>query len=363
MSKTSGLVAFCSIAIFLSQYLHAASGPIPTPANKLVDQAKRLIDQGRIAEAEVVLTQAHILTPKNPETIALLGKVKGSLGELRDAQELFQQVIQLLPHSADAHIDLAIVLSDEGNLPQALVETSKALAISPNLPTAHLNRARILADLNRSDEAILEFRIACRLAPNDPDGFYYWSLLAQQRGDFAKESSLLQRVVQLQPRNDRAFFLLGRSLVEQSKNDEATIALRSALTLNPNSTGAIYMLSRLLQRSDPEQAAQLRRRFAIVKNEEANVEKSKTIADNGYEAFAQGSWSEAISQFRDAIVVCHGCEIEATLHKNLGLALCRNLDLQEGEVELQKALELNPNDVDTLSALTIVRHQTRIDKK
>ena len=352
--RVSVVMSLAAGPLWASEYMSGQHASHGSGLQGLIEQGKKLVDQGRLAEAETFLVRAEELAPTNTEVLTLLGKVKGSMGELSDAQTLFRRVIQLKPRSAEAHVNLAITLSDAGEFGNALDETSKALSIAPTLATAHLNRARILADLNRPTEARAEFAITCRLDPGNPDGFYYWSLLERESGNLTKETILLQRVVVLQPQNDKASFLLGRSLMEQSRLDEAARAFRQALEINPNSSSSIYMLSRVLQRTDPEQAAQLRKQFETVKQHEADLEEAKTIADRGYAASSSGRYPEAIELFREALVKCGACEIEPTLHKDLGLSLCRDQMLDEGRAELLKALEMNPRDPDTLKALSII---------
>ena len=56
---------------------------------------------------------------------------------------------------------------------------------------------------------------------------------------------------------------------------------------------------------------------------------------------------------KKALASCEDCELAAALHKNLGLALCNNGNLDECKQELQEALKLNPNDPDIVKALNI----------
>lgn len=352
--KVVAVVSTIACSLCAPIYVSGQRGSQDLKIQRLVRKSKELVSRGRLAEAEILLVQAEHASPTNTAVLTLLGKVKGSMGESTDAQGLFRRVIRLKPRSAEAHVNLAIILSDAGELAAALDETSNALSIAPTLAVAHLNRARILADLKRPIEAKPEFAIACRLDPRNPDGFYYWALLERESGNLTKETTLLQRVVALQPQNDKAYFQLGRSLVEQSRPDEAAKAFRQALRINPNSSEAIYMLSRVLRGIDPKLAGQLRKKFELVKQHEADLEEAKTIADKGYVASSTGQYSVAIRLFCEALTKCESCEIEAALHKNLGLSLCRDGKLDECRIELKKSLELDPSDPDTLRALSII---------
>jgi len=324
-------------------------------AEHLLQDGLALARQGRLAEAGSLLQQAQALDPANTQILTALAKVKGRTGDLPGAVQLLRQVAQSLPRSPDAHVNLAVALADQGELQQALDETGKALALAPQLAPAHLNRARLLADLHRGPEAQAEFTLAARLAPSDPDCFYYWALVERDASDFAKESSLLRKVVKLQPENSKAYQLLGDSLAAQSKQPEAIAAWRSALAIDPDATAALYSLSRALRTTDPAEANRLRNRFAAIQQEQKKIDAVKSLGNQAYLAMGDHKDAEAIQLFHQAIDQCGDCEIAAGLHKDLGLALCRTGDLASGKQELLTALKLNPKDPDTVKALGLLK--------
>jgi tetratricopeptide (TPR) repeat protein len=332
----------------------AQSNQTFSAANEPLSSGQALLMQGRIAEAEVELEKARSLSPNDCQLLMLLAKVKGRLGKSQEAIALFQRVAELRPKSAEAHLDLAIVYSDAGMLAQGLEETSKALALDPHLAPAQLNRARILDDLHREQEARAEFTTACRLLPNDSDCFFYWSFVERALGDFAKETIVLQRAVKLQPERTKAWVMLGRSLLAQDRKEEAVAALRQALLLDPDSSEATYMLSHTLAGGDPQEAKRLREQFLALRQKNAALEHSKTLGNQAYGAYTQQDWPTAIRYYKEALDSCGECEIQATLHKNLGLTLCRAGNLEEGASELHKALALNPNDSEVVKALAML---------
>jgi tetratricopeptide (TPR) repeat protein len=236
-----------------------------------------------------------------------------------------------------------------------LAETSAALALQPRSPQAHLNRARILADLHRNTEAAEEFAISRKLAPDNPDVFFYWALLEREETHLARETELLQRLVQLQPTNDRAFFYLGRSLSEQSRHEESIAALRRAVELNPHAGDAVYMLARQVRPQNPEEASTLMQQFKQVRSQDAKLDTIKDLGNEAYAASQRQDWPRAIQLLRNALSECGDCSIVAGLHRNLGLALCHTGDLEEGAEELHTALRLNPEDRDAVAALNIIQ--------
>jgi tetratricopeptide (TPR) repeat protein len=363
----SGNFRICAIyllllSLALGSGLMAAVGAQSRPTNhgqatsqldSLMKAGQDLAAQGRFAEAEVPLKQAAELAPENYAVLTVLGKVEGRLGKHADAIALLRRVVSGQPKVADAHVNLAIALADAGNLEEALKETSTAVSLSPKLALARLNRARLLADLHRPDEAEKEFAAAHQLAPDNPDCLFYWALLEKDRGNLEKQTQLFQQLVRLQPDNQKVLLLLAQSLQRESKNAETIAVLRRLLQLNPNAENALYMLSMELRRTDPEESKKLQHEFEAQKRKEADLAQVKSLGNEAYVAASKQDWPEAIRLLKKAIESCSDCEVAAALHKNLGLALCSNGNLDEGKQELQAALRLNPNDADVVKALNV----------
>jgi tetratricopeptide (TPR) repeat protein len=343
-----------SFALNLGSMLAIAAETAST-SSELLEQGRKLLEAGRLAEAESVLDRAEKFAPSDPVILTLDAKVKGRLGEYSTAVALLKRVIQLIPQAAQAHVDLAIALADSGDLNSALAETATAISIAPALAIAHLNRARILSDMKEDREAGDEFALAARLAPVNPDCYFYWSLAERAQGNFTKENELLRKVVKLQPGNVKAHIMLASNMLYQNRTAEAIAELRAALAIDPNSTQALYKLSRALHSIDPMESEELRTRFDRLKAQNSVVDQAKTQANEAFHAFTVQDLRESVRLFSEALETCGDCEIESTLHRDLGLTLCRDGQFERGAEELRKALALNPEDRDAAKALEAIR--------
>ena len=268
---------------------------------------------------------------------------------------------RLTPKSAEAHVDLAIALADSGDLDSALAETATAISIAPSPATAHLNRARILSDMKQDREAGSEFASAARLAPSNPDCYFYWSFAEQTQGNFTREAELLQKVVKLKPGNVKAHIRLANNLLDQNRTTEAIAELRIALAIDPNSAQAVYKLSRALRTVDPKESEKLRAQFDRLKVQNSVVDQAKGLANEAFHAFTVRDWRESVRLFSEALETCGDCEIESALHRNLGLTLCRDGQIERGAEELRKALALDPEDRDAAKALEAIRALNKTD--
>ena len=352
------LVVCC--ALNLGSIVATAAEVTPT-SSELLEQGRKLLQAGKLAEAELVLDRAEKLAPSDSVILTLDAKVKGRLGESSTAVALLKRAVLLTPQSAQAHVDLAIALADSGDLNSALAETGTAISIAPGLAIAHLNRARILGDLDQDRESGDEFASAARLAPGNPDCYFYWSIAERAQGNFTKEAELLRRVVKLEPGNIKAHLLLANSLLDQNRTAEAVAELRIALVIDPNSAQAIYKLSRALRTTDPEESKRLRAQFDQLNVQNAVVDQAKALANEGFHAFTVQDWRESVRLYSEAVETCGDCKIEGTLHRDLGLALCRDRQIERGSEELRKALALNPEDRDAAKALEAIRVLNKIE--
>jgi tetratricopeptide (TPR) repeat protein len=352
-SRAFALMVACSV-LNLGPILANAAETAQT-SRELLEQGQKLLEAGKLAEAELVLDPAEKLAPSDPVILTLDAQVKGRLGEFSNAVALLQRVIRLIPESGQAHVDLAIALADSGDLHSALAETAIAISIAPGLAIAHLNRARILGDLKLDREAGGEFALAARLAPGNPDCYFYWSFAERAQGNFTKETELLQKVVKLEPGNVKAHIMLANNLLDQNRTAEAVADLRIALAIDPNSAQAIYKLSRALLNTDPEESKRLRGQFDRLKAQNSVFDQAKALANEAFHAFTVQDWRESVRLFSEAVETCGDCEIESALHRDLGLALCRDGQIERGAEELRKALALNPEDRDAAKALEAIR--------
>ena len=339
----------------------AAAAEVAPGSSELLEQGRQLLEAGKLAEAELVLDRAEKLAPSDPVILTLDAKVKGRLGEYPSAADLLRRAVELTPQSAQAHVDLAIALADSDDLDSALRETATAISIAPGLAIAHLNRGRILHDMRQEREADGEFALAAQLSPGNPDCYFYWSIAEEAQGDLTKQTELLQKVVKLEPGNVKAHIMLANSLLDQNRTAEAVAELRIALAIDPNSAQALYKLSRALLTTDPEESKRLRGQFDWLKAQNSVLGQAKALANEAFHAFTVQDWRESVRLYSEAVEICGDCEIESALHRDLGLALCRDGQIERGAEELHKALALNPEDRDAAKALDAIRIRNKIE--
>ena len=93
-------------------------------------------------------------------------------GKLREAAELYSQVLQEAPEEPDAWHLLATIEIQRDNHEPALLMIEKAMALRPGSALYHHNRAFIHGALGRLDAALADYREAVRLKPDYAEAYF-----------------------------------------------------------------------------------------------------------------------------------------------------------------------------------------------
>ena len=309
--------------------------------------------EGRFAEAQRHLLRAHTQAPSDIPIKISLGKVDSLLGRNAEAVEIFREVESQQPMNGENQLNLAIALAAEGLLNEALPHATQAVKTASGSAAAHHTLGKILDGLSRGKEAESEFETSLQIAPQNPLTLYDYALLCETLGHLIKEIDLLRRLLVIEPGRAQVHELLGRALSRTGDAASSRVEFREAIRLDPKDRLALYSLSRALIKEDPAESARLAARFQALRLSEDETNKLRDQGNQGVAAMQAREWPRAIAFFQAALATCAGCEIEVTLEKDLGLALCQNGDTQAGAASLRRSLALNPNDLDTLQALEL----------
>ena len=163
-------------------------------------------------------------------------------------------------------------------------------------------------------------------------------------------------MVDLQPNNADAQYLLGQNLERLGKPDAALEHWKAAVRADPDHSQALYNLARVLNKSHDPEAQQYQDRFDALQKRQQVTDRVKQLGNFALEAANAQNWPQALAQMTEAIQLCGNCSQSAHLHKNLGLFLGRTGKINEAEKELRTALDLQPDDADAQRALTVLEN-------
>src|SRR5690349_19789407 len=134
-----------------------------------IDQAMGLAVQhhvaGRLAEAEQIYRQVLQVVPNHPNALHNLGEVAYRVRQFEPALDLVGRAIAAAPGEAVFHNTLALVLFAAGRADESLRACRRALELDANLSHAHTNLGICHADRLDLPASIAAFERAIALDP------------------------------------------------------------------------------------------------------------------------------------------------------------------------------------------------------
>jgi predicted O-linked N-acetylglucosamine transferase (SPINDLY family) len=168
-------------------------------------------------------------------------------GDLRQAEQLYRQILQAEPHNADALHLLGVIAQQVGRNDAAIDFMTRALQFNPRLAEAHHNLGVVLKQQGRLAEAEASYRQALRLKPDYADAHNHLGNTLKQQGRLAEAEASYRQALRLKPDYADAYHNLGHVLKDQGELGEAVACYRRAVQLKPDFTLAhsslVYTLS------------------------------------------------------------------------------------------------------------------------
>jgi Tfp pilus assembly protein PilF len=129
---------------------------------------------GDLREAEHMYRQILDLLPDHADALHMLGVISFQLGEYDSAITYFLKTIQVNQSSAEAYYDLGNAYLEKGLIEESINSYRKALDINPDIPEAYCNLGLVLHEKGDIDEAIHCYRKAIQLDNEFEDA--HWNL-------------------------------------------------------------------------------------------------------------------------------------------------------------------------------------------
>ena len=170
-------------------------------------------------------------------------------GQLPQARELYQAILNGDPQNAGAHHFLGMVEHQAGQNPQAALEHFQtAVSLDPGQGFYWINFANLLKDMGRPDDAERAYLRAVELLPADPVPHYNLGHLYQLWGKWPQALAFYRKSVDL----DAGFFpgwnKLAATHLRLNQVAEAEHAARKAVELAPDQAAGWFHLADCLGR-------------------------------------------------------------------------------------------------------------------
>ena len=134
--------------------------------NLLLQTAARCVEQGRVAEAEQILSRILATRPDEPKSLYLLAVIRLMERRPADAEPLLRRSLAADPNQPKAALNIGVIVRGLGRLDEAAGWFEKAVASRPDYGEAHFNLGLVHQERAELAAAEARFRLAMRYAPD-----------------------------------------------------------------------------------------------------------------------------------------------------------------------------------------------------
>ena len=298
------------------------------------------------------------LDPSAAAGYALLGIAQREEGDLPRSTASLERAIALSPTTAASFIDLGIVFLRQNQVQKALAQFEAGLNANSAVPAPDwegaitalheaISKGPDLAELHNmlglllgrkgtdSDHVLAEFREALRLRPDYAEAHNNMGLVLAQNNLDEKAIAEFREALRIRPEYADAHANLGAVLM-LTNVEEAISELEKAVSLDPTLIKAQFNLAEAYGNSPSHGAAneieQLRKIISIAPDfARAHLALGKVLLQGA-------KVSDAVNELRDATRLD---PTSGEAHYQLGLALARSGQQQEGAAEVKRGRDLS----------------------
>src|SRR5690348_13774658 len=120
---------------------------------------------GNIKAAEALYRQILDVQPQHQQALVWLAKLSFDFGSKDEAAELMRRAIAVNPAAAIYHTTLGMFLSGNGKFDESIAAYRQAIALNSQTPEVYKNLAIALKEVGQLDEAIEAYRQSLALRP------------------------------------------------------------------------------------------------------------------------------------------------------------------------------------------------------
>jgi len=300
--------------------------------------------QGRLDEAVTSLKKAIELNANVANFHSNLGEMERQRGNLDAAASALRKAIQLDPSSAQAHNNLGIVFYDKREFEKAIDSYRKAVSLEDKYAEAHNNLGNALRAVGKGQEALKEYESAIEVRENYPEAYNNMGTVLRDMLKLEEAELAYRRAVALRPDYMEALNNLASLYISQKKYDEALRLLTDVHKAHPNDLSTLLNITR----------AQLLRGAYVVADRAAKMalkqdpENVEALCLYGQACMELDRFDDSVASYEKALKIQPN-NIEAL--NMYGIALKSVGRLDDARATFAKALEVQPRAMGTYSNL------------
>ena len=310
-----------------------------------VANAALAIHKGDLAKAEVALNHALSLDPKCAQAHIGLAQLAMAKKDGARAEQELKAAADLSPLRSRERLSYAEFKMQTGDMAEAKSYLQDLTKQARDFIGAWVLQARVAQSQKKYDEVAALLQDVFSRDPDNVDGRVLQAQALLGKGDVKQGTGILESIDKSMPGNPAVKYQLALAYLQGRNTTQAIAELEQATTIAPNYVDAIVLLAQVrLQAGDPrsviaplESALQLR----------PDATKIRTLLADAYQAV--GRSEDAASLFREQI---KKTPEDSLSYLALGVILKRQKKNDESRKALEKAIQLNPENVVAIDQLT-----------
>jgi tetratricopeptide (TPR) repeat protein len=163
-----------------------------------------LVEEGRLNEAVLHLSNALRINPAYTDARNNLGKILLKQGKLNEAIACFNELIKRGKETAEVHYSLALTLGMQRKYDDAIKHLTAVIKLDPKFPDAHNKIGSALLATGKTEEAITYLNEALRINADQVEVYINLGKAYSQLGKYEPAIQNWTKAVELKPNNTDA---------------------------------------------------------------------------------------------------------------------------------------------------------------
>ena len=194
--------------------------------------AIRMANEGRVHEAALVFIEILDESPTHPQAHFGLGTLYDDLGRHELAIERFLAASEADPDNAHVRASLGAAYGAVGRFEDADLELKRALRLEPESVEVRAKEGLLAFRKGLYADAEAGLRGVCRHDPDHGPAHFYRGEALNRLGRVDEALQVMERVIEIQPHNWRAYHTLGMLFDKKYERERAAEMYRRARELN-----------------------------------------------------------------------------------------------------------------------------------
>lgn len=219
--------------------------------------AIQLHQRGELAKASDIYDDILKVVPDSADALHFKGMIQHQIGESERAIELISRALDLVPVYPAALNNLGNVLNESGRLEEARERYQQVLEISPEHVDTLVNMGVVHNGLRESTEALEYLEKALTIDPDHAAGWHNLGNAYSQLKSYEKAKSAFEKSAKLEPGNTKSLKEIAKILYKSGNKKESVKTLQRLLEQNPDDEIAKHMIAAFGGSEVPDRASEL----------------------------------------------------------------------------------------------------------